>query len=245
MMTDPNPIAGPGHNNPPTDPFDAIDAHIRDLYAEAKHFLDGEPIASEAMAAAVEDLLAQIREAEKLAEAQRKAEKDPLDEQVAAIQAKWNPLIGSNKSVKGMTVLASEACRAALAPWRRAQEAAKLAAAEKARQEAQAAADAAAKAMRAAQVDDLAAREDAERLVREADHAAKLASRADKAATTGTGLRSTWIAKMVNPVDAARWAWKHHRSECEAFFQSLADADVRSGKRALSGFEIEESRRAI
>ena len=30
-----------GHNNPPPDPFGAIKAHISDLYAEAKGFLDG------------------------------------------------------------------------------------------------------------------------------------------------------------------------------------------------------------
>lgn len=242
---EPNPRAVVGGNNPPADPFAAIEAHILDLHSEAKHFLDGEPIASEAMAEAVESLLSQIRDAEKAAEAARKAEKDPLDEQVAAIQAKWNPLIGSNKSVKGKTVLAAEACKAALAPWRRAQEAAKLEAARKAREEAQALTDKAAEAMRASQADDLAAREDAEQLVRLAAKADKLANRADKDATTGTGLRSTWTATMVDPVEAARWAWEVHRDECTAFFQTLADGDVRRGVRTLRGFVVKEERRAI
>lgn len=231
-----------GANGPP-DAFGAISACIDDLYAEAKNFLDGEAVSSEAMADAIEDLLTQIRAAEKAAEAQRKAEKDPLDDQIAAIQAKWNPLIGSNKSVKGKTVLATEACKAALAPWKQAQEAAKLEAARKAREEAEAAQQAAAEAMRASQADDLAARETAERLVRDAEAATKVANRADKAATTGTGLRSYWTPKMVDPVAAARWAWADHRAACEEFFLSLASADVRAGKRTIAGFEIIEERR--
>lgn len=243
-MTDENPRAVVGGNGPPADPFDAIAAHIADLYDEAKGFLDGEPIASEAMAAAVEDLLAQIRDVEKVAEAARKVEKDPLDEQVAAIQAKWNPLIGSNKSVTGKTVLAAETCKAALAPWRRAQEAVKQEAARIAREEAGAAQRAAMEAMRASAADDLAAKETAEQLLRDADEAAKLAARATKAATTGTGLRSIWTATMIEPVLAARWAWEKHRQECEAFFQTLADGDARRGVRVIPGFAVEEIRNA-
>lgn len=234
-----------GGNNPPADPFGAIEAHILDLYAEAKNFLDGEAVSSEAMADAIEDLLTQIRAAEKAAEAQRKAEKDPLDDQIAAIQAKWNPLIGSNKSVKGKTVLATEACKAALAPWKQAQEAAKLEAARKAREEAEAAQRAAAEAMRATQVDDLAAREEAEHLVREAETAAKQANRADKAATTGTGLRSYWSPKLTDGTAAARHYWMTDRQACEDFFLSLANRDTRQGIRTIPGFEIIEERRAV
>jgi len=233
-----------GHNNPP-DPFGAISAHITDLYAEAKNFLDGDPIASEAMAGAVTDLLDQIREAEKAADDLRKAENKPFDEGKASVQAKYAPLISDTKAVKGKTVLAAEACKAALAPWRQAQEAAKQEAARKAREEAEAAARAAAEAMRASQVDDLAAREEAERLVREAETAAKQANRADKAATTGTGLRSYWSPKLVDGVEAARHYWKVNRSECEAFFLSLANADARQGIRTIPGFEIVEERRPV
>jgi hypothetical protein len=233
-----------GHNNPP-DPFGAISAHITDLYAEAKNFLDGDPITSESMAAAVTDLLDQIREAEKAADDLRKEENKPFDEGKAAVQAKYAPLISDTKAVKGKTVLAAEACKAALAPWRQAQEAAKQEAARKAREEAEAAARAAAEAMRASQVDDLAAREEAERLVREAETAAKQANRADKAATTGTGLRSYWSPKLVDGVEAARHYWKVNRSECEAFFLSLANADARQGIRTIPGFEIVEERRPV
>lgn len=234
-----------GHNNPPADPFGAIKAHIDDLYAEAKNWLDGEPITTQAQADEVGKLLDMIRGAEKVADEARKAENAPFDEGKAAVQAKFAPLIADTKAVRGKTVLAAEACKAALVPWRAAQEAIKQEAARKAREEAEAAARAAAEAMRATQVDDLAAREDAERLVREADQAAKLANRADKAATTGTGLRSYWSPKLTDGTAAARHYWLTDRQACEEFFLSLANRDTRQGIRTIPGFEIVEERRAV
>ena len=244
-MTEPNPRAVIGGNAPPADPFGAISSHIRDLYDEAKGFLDGEPITSQAMADTVTDLLDQIRDAHKVAEAARIEENKPFDEGKAAVQARYAPLTADTKSVRGMTVRATEACKAALAPWRAAQSAAKEEAARKAREEAEAAARAAAKAMRATQVDDLAAREDAERLVRDADAAAKVANRADKAATTGTGLRSYWAPNLVDGVAAARHYWATDRQACEEFFLSLANRDTRNGHRTIPGFEVIEERRAV
>lgn len=244
-MTDLNPRAVAGGNNPPADPFSAHEANITDLYQEAKHWLDGEEITTQAQADAVTKLLDSIRDAHAAADASRVLENKPFDDGKSKVQAKYAPLISDTKSVKGMTILASEACRAALAPWRRAQEAAKLAAAEKAREEAEAAAEAAAKAMRTSAADDLAAREEAEQLVRLAAMADRLATKADKAATTGTGLRSTWAPTLTDGVAAARHYWGAEREKCEAFFLTLAKADVLAGKRTIPGFEIEESRRAI
>lgn len=238
-------LAPIGHNNPPADPFGAISAHIDDLYAEARNWLDGEPITTQAQADEVTRLLDMIRDAEKVAENARKDENKPFDDGKAAVQAKYAPLISDTKAVRGKTVLATEACKAALAPWRQAQEAIAREAARVAREEAETAAKAAAEAMRATQVDDLAAREDAERLVREADQAAKLASRADKAATTGTGLRSYWAPKLTDGTAAARHYWMTDRKVCEEFFLSLANRDTRQGIRTIPGFEIVEERRAV
>lgn len=235
-------LATIGHNNPP-DPFGAIKAHIDDLYAEAKNWLDGDPITTQAQADEVGRLLDMIREAEKTADDARKQENEPFDIGKAAVQAKYAPLIADTKAVRGKTVLASEACKAALAPWRQEQERIKREAAEAARREAEEKARIAAEASRMADTADLEARERADAAIRDADAAAKLANRADKAATTGTGLRSYWTPKMVDPVAAARWAWADHRAACEEFFLSLASADVRAGKRTIAGFEIIEERR--
>ena len=35
------------------------------------------------------------------------------------------------------------------------------------------------------------------------------------------------------------------REACEAFFLSLAETDVRAGKRQIPGFEVREDRRAV
>lgn len=232
-----------GHNNPP-DTFGAIKAHIEDLYAEARNFLDGEPITTQGQADAVADLLDQIRQAEKAADEARKEENRPFDEGKAAVQAKYAPLISDTKAVRGMTVLAAEACKRALEPWRQEQERIRREAAEKARREAEEAAAKAAEAMRAASA-DLAAREAAEAALRDADKAAKVASKADKAATTGTGLRSYWTPRLVDGTAAARHYWQTDRAACEEFFLSLANRDCRQGRRTIPGFEVIEERRAV
>jgi hypothetical protein len=237
-----NAVAAIGHNNPPS-PFDAVKVHIEDLYSEARNFLDGEPITSDAMAGAVESLLDQIREAEKAADAARKEENRPFDEGKAEVQARYAPLISDTKAVKGMTVRAIEACKAALAPWRQEQERIRLEAARKAREEADKKAAEAAALARAA--DDLAAQERAEQAIKEAEQAAKLATKADKAATTNTGLRSYFRPELTDGVAAARHYWAVNREACETFFLSLAKADVKAGKRTIPGFEVIEERRAI
>ena len=244
MADDANPRIFVGANNPPPDPFGAIKAHIHDLYEEAKGFLDGEPIATEGRADAVAELLEQIRQAEKTADEARKEENRPFDEGKAAVQAKFAPLIADTKSVRGLTVLAAEACKAALAPWRQEQERIKREAADKARREAEEAAAKAAEAARAAR-DDLAAQEQAEAAIRAADAAAKVANKAEKSATTGTGLRSYFRPELTDGKAAASHYWATDRASCEAFFLSLAKADVIAGKRAIPGFLIVEERRAI
>jgi len=232
-----------GHNNPPQSPFEAVKVNIEDLYLEARNWLDGEPITNQLQADALESLLDQIREAEKAADAARKEENRPYDDGKAEVQARYAPLISDTKAVKGMTVRAIEACKAALAPWRQEQERIRQEAARKAREEAAAKAVQATALSRAA--DDLMARERAEQAVKEAEQAAKAASKADKAATTGTGLRSYFRPELVDGVEAARHYWQTNREACEAFFLSLAKTDVQNGKRTLPGFNVIEERRAI
>lgn len=234
-----------GHNNPPADPFEAIKVHIEDLYLEAKNWLDGDPITTDAQAEAVALLLDMIRLAEKAADDARKDENKPFDEGKAAVQAKYAPLIADTKAVRGKTVLASEACKAALAPWRQEQERLRQEAAAEARRVAEEAARVAAEAARSAAADDLAAQEKADAAIRQAEHASKVAAKADKAASTGTGLRSYWSPTLTDGVVAARHYWTVNREACEAFFLSLAKQDVQAGKRTIPGFDVTEERRAF
>ncbi len=240
-----DPRLGIGGNNPPLTPFEAIKLHIDDLYDEAKGFLDGEPITTQGQADAVTQLLEMIREATATADDLRKTENKPFDDGKAEVQARFAPLISDTKAVRGKTVLAAEACKAALQPWRVKVAAEKEAAAKLLRDEADAKAKAAAEALRATEATDLAAREAAEALVFDAKVAAMAANRAQTAAGKGNGLRDNFQPVMTDPVLAARWAWDRHRTEMEGFILSLAKGDVLAGSRALPGFEITNERRAV
>lgn len=243
-----NVIATIGHNNPPElSPFDAIKIRIEDLYEEAKQWLDGEPVTTQEQANALNTLENRIREAAKEAEALRKGEVKPLDDAKAEIQERFNALIGETKTVTGKTVMAIAAIKSALKPYLLELDRQQREAAAKAREIAEAAERAALVAMQTRDAENLAEREEAERLLNEAKALNTAASKAEdaKAHAKGdgraSGLRSVWRAQMNSPFDAAAWAWKTHRDELTAFVQGLADRDVRDLKaRTIPGFNIIE-----
>jgi hypothetical protein len=240
------------HNNPPVDlnptPFEMSEVEIGDLYAEAKNWLDGEPVASQAYADALSKLIDDLRKASGLADDRRKTENEPFDAGKAEVQARYAPLIADTKAIKGKAVLAIDMAKKALAPWLQKVEAEKQAAAAKARAEADEKMRLAQEALRASQVADLEKREAAEDMLREAaksDAAATKAENSKAHATGGTramGLRSVWRAEMTDGRAAAGHYWQTRRPEVDAFFQGLADADVRAGKRAIPGFNVIEDR---
>lgn len=243
-----------GHNNPPVEieptPFEMSEVEIGDLYAEAKNWLDGEPVTTQAQADGLSKLIDDLRSAANLADNRRVAEKKPLDEAAAEIQARYNPLIEENKKANryGKAYLAINMAKQALAPYLQKLEDEKQAAAKKAREEADAKMKAAQDALRASQVADLEKREAAEALIREAEKAETAATKAENSkahATGGTraiGLRSVWRAEMTDARAAAAHYWVTRREDVDAFFQGLADADVRAGKREIPGFMIAETR---
>jgi len=247
-VADMNVIATIGHNHPPVTPFDEIKARIEDLYEEAKQWLDGEPVTTQDQANALNTLENRIREVAKEAEALRKGEVKPLDDAKAEIQERFNALIGETKAITGKTVMAIAAIKSALKPYLLELDRIQREAAAKAREEAEKAERAALVAMQTREADNLAQREEAERLVSEAKALNAAASKAEdaKAHAKGdgraAGLRSVWVAKMNSPFDAAAWAWKVHRDELTVFVQGLADRDVRAGARVISGFNIIEDR---
>lgn len=241
---DPTAIAGlppKDHNAPANDneqsAFDLLKQELEDLYDEAKNFCDGEPIDSEAMASVITELHDRIHECGKRAEELRVAEKKPLDDQIAAIQNKFHPLIGNTKAGKGKVVLGKEACQALLTPWRtaiakkKAEEAARVAA------EAEAARVAATEAIRQSS-GNLAAREEAEELLADAKALERQAGRANKAATVGTGLRTVWRAELVDENAALDWFWGEQPDAFRELIQKLADEAVRSGVRKVPGFRV-------
>jgi len=231
-----------GHNSPP--PFEAYSLHIEELIENAKQFLDGEPIASQGQADEVGKLLDMIRTAKKDADKERAAEKKPHDDAAKEVQAKWKPLIDRCD-------IATDTAKKALVPWLEHLEAEQRAAAAKAREEAEAARIAALEAERAAtQATDLESAERVELARKEAAIAEKAANKADKAkahATGGSraiGLRSYWIATLVDPVAALKHYKQAQPELLKAWLLEQAQKDANAGKREIPGFAINEDRRA-
>lgn len=227
-------------------PYDLICEHIDDLYAEAKNFADGEPITTPGQAEAVQALMRQIQQAEKAADAERVKENEPFDAGKAEVQARYAPLIGNTKAVKGKTVQAVEALKACLAPWLKRLDDEQKAKAEAARAEAQRLAEIAAVARQAAAPSDLESREAAEDMLAHARMAEKAARDAENARPQASGmgraatLRTSYKAVLVDAQVAAGAYWKRDPSAFNAFLQKLADADVASGRRDIPGFDVVE-----
>jgi hypothetical protein len=251
-MIEVNPRAVAGGNNPPLSPFEVARKAVEDIYEETVHWLDGKPIDSQPLADGVANLLTEIRKAEKLANDARKAEKDELDRRVAEIQARYAPLIGNTKTAKGKTVIAAEACKAALAPWLEAEALRLEEEARLAREAAVADMAKAAAALRYSDPLDLEDRAEAEELLSAARKQEAMARRlenqtATAGGTTGrsVGLRTSWVATLDDPVMAARHYWRERRTEMLQFLRDLAAADVRLGRHEIPGFTITQERRAV
>lgn len=217
-----------GHNGAPAylDVFQTID----DLYQTAKDFADGEPIADEAMHDTISSLRDQIHEAGKKADELRVEEKRPFDDGAKAVQAKYKPVL--TKVDKAKAALGD-----LLAAWRKRVADEKAAAAAAARAEADRIAQEAQAAIRASS-GNLEAREQAEALLDEAKAVERAAKRADKAATTGLGLRSAWRAELVDEAAALDWAYGRAPEAFKELVQGMADGVVRAGVRAVPGFRV-------
>lgn len=241
------PIAGIGHNQPPEPmtAFDAVKINITDLYEEAKQWLDGSAVETQEQADAINTLKATIKDAIKAAEEQRIKEGAPHKAAIDEIQSRYNELIGSNKSVTGLAIKAEQACNAALKPYLLALAAKQAEDARLAREEADRKAAEAQAAMRQRDAANLAQRDDAEQLVKEAKAAEDAARKAEnvKAHARGdgraTGLRTVYRAEMVDFKAAAAWTWKDRNEELRAWVQEQADKAVRDEKlRDIPGFNI-------
>lgn len=238
-----------GGNNPPEPtPFDISKQVIEDLYTEATQWLDGEPVATQEQANAINTLKAAIKAAKAEAEERRETEIKPHQATVKEIQSRYNELIGENKSVTGLAIKAEQACNAALLPYlkeldRRQQEAARLA-----REEADRKQQAALAAMRERDAANLAHRDQAELLVKEAKKAEEDARKAEglKAHAKGegraTGLRTVYRAVMINNHEAAAWAWKERNADLMVWVQEQADKAVRAGVWHIQGFNVIEEK---
>lgn len=229
---DANPRAVIGANNPPA--YLQVFEEIDDLFMEAKNWADGEPIADEAMHDTISSLRDKIHDAGKRADEMRVEEKKPHDDAAKAIQDRYNPYI---QPKKGKVDLAKAALGDLLAAWRKRVADEKAAEARRKQEEAARLAAEAQAAMRASS-GNLEARVDAEELLVHAKAVEKDAKRADKAATTGLGLRTVWRAELVDEAAALDHYYPLYREEFLGMVRGYADADARSGVRVIPGFRV-------
>jgi len=230
--------------------WDAIKAHLDDLLTEAGNWADGVNVVSQEQADTIGRLRQQLQQAITAADAARVEEKRPLDEQIAAIQDRYNAYIAPLKNKHpGSASKAVAALGNLLTAWlnklddeRRERERAAAKAA------AVAAAEALAARAEAKQATDLTAMDRADDMLAEAEALLKQAKGVSsekvqaQGETRAIGLRSYWTAEMIEGggADALRHYLKTKPDRVKAFLQSLADEDVRNGLRAVPGFTITE-----
>lgn len=239
-----------GNNQPPVEmtAFEAVKINITDLFEEAETWLDGEPVTTQEQADAINTLKGTIKDAIAAAETARVNEIKPHKAKVDEIQARYNELIGSNKSITGIAIKAEQACNAALKPYLIELDRQQQAAAKAARDEADRLQREAQEAMRWRDASNLSQRIEAERLADEAKAAAVTASHAEKAKAhakgdaRATGLRTVYRPVLANAKEAAAWVWVDRNDELMAFIQELAEKAVRGGAKTIPGFTVLEEK---
>jgi hypothetical protein len=247
MQNDNNPRAVIGGNAPPAKtPYEEAKERIEELYAEARGWLDGEPVTSQEQADAIQKLMRLIQEAEKKADECRKAEAKPFDDGKAEVQARYNPLIQKDK---GKTSLAVNACKEALAPWLYKLEQEQRAAAAEARRKADELEQAAREAVRQRDAANLEQREAAEALIAEAARAQAQAKKAEgaKAQAKGVGraasLRTYYTPEVTDYREFARFVWTNHMDDMKPVLDELARRYVATGRHTLPGVVVHEEKR--
>lgn len=216
-------------NNPP--PVAVMGLHIEDLFSLVSGST-ASPIATDDQEAALDQLLDDVRQARKDADAQRVIEKRPHDEKAAEVQQAWKPLLDRCDA-------AATAIKAALTPYRTAKQKAKDEAARIAREEAEAARQKAQEALR--QSEDLEARFEAEATLKQAQ---KLTAVANKIDRTATGLRTHWEAEVEDRRAALNHYIKRSPERFEALVQQLADEDARGTRAPVPGVIFHDRKRA-
>lgn len=217
-----------GGNAPP--PIEAHKLNIEDLRESALPFLDGKQVTTPEEAEVVDTLIKMARSARDEADKQRAAEKKPHDDAAKAVQAQWKPLVDGAQRIL-------DVCLQKVGAWREAEAQRKADEAARLRAEAEAQRQAEVDATRAAS-DNLEAREQADQQAVTAKDADKLATRAEKAAGKGNGLRTARSLSITNPQALAVWLWKHRREDVEAAHAELAHRIFRNSGPAMDGTEI-------
>ena len=220
-------------NNPP--PLARLTLEIDELYELARGTLTGDPVATDDQETAIDALADEFRKLRKEADTERAAEKKPHDDAGKAVQAAWKPSIERCDR-------AIDSCREALTPYRQAKQAKKDADAKALREQAEKQKQEALQAFKNTDAVDLDAREEAERILDDANRLAATAAKIDRSAK---GLRTYWEAEITDPRAALNFYVKRDRQAFIDLIQSLADKDARSTRAPVDGVIFHERKKAI
>lgn len=230
-------------------PFDALRINLDDLLIEARNWADGDPASTQEQVNEIARLIDDLNSGAKAMEAERVAEKKPLDQQIQAIQDRYNVYLAPLKNrTPGKVPTAIDALNSAKRPFLIALEEELEAKRKQAREEAEAAAKAAAEAARQADAANLDAREEADAKIKaaeDAQRAAKIAENTKAHALGGgraQGLRTRVVAEVTDLDAAVRHYWSENRQAFADLIQKLADDDARQNRRAAKGVTFREER---
>lgn len=214
------------------DPAAALRERAEELAAAVEAFAGGGDITDDDRATRAADLQRELQALEKEAESARKAEKQPHMDAAKAVDGRYKPIADTVATWK-------QRVGTLLAGYLRRKDAERR---ERERQ-AREAAEAAAREAQAEQneIRRAEAVAEAERLRVEAERVAN--ARAQVGSQVG-GRRAISLrqspakVRIVDPVEAARWAWKHHKAEMVELITRLASAAARGGATEIPGCEI-------
>lgn len=220
-----------GHNLPP-DPIDEALAPFDAAREEAENWLDGTPVETEAQMKSVDALIKDMKSAKKAVEAAEESATKPLYDVWKAEKARFKPTLDDlDRIVKGL-VATVDAFKRKLAAEK---EAARKEAERKAWEETRKAEEAA----RTAAANDI----DAQRAAAEQMAAAEEAQRLAMAAKNDTvkGLRTYTVYEITDGTACARWIWQNDREAILSWMQSY----VERSKATIDGVSVRTEKRAV
>jgi hypothetical protein len=209
-MTQDNPRAAIGGNNPP-DPIDEALAPHGDTIDEAQNWLDGEAIENDEQLKATDKLLKALKLALKDVNAARDATTKPLHEVWKAEVARWKPTQEDlDRMIKGI-VAAQDPYKKMLAAKKEEERRAAWKAAEAAR-------EAAERAAIEASTSDIEAQREAAEMAAQAQAAKEAASAKQK--DTVKGMRTVHKHQIDDHRAALHWIVKNDRNATTAFIEA-------------------------
>lgn len=220
-----------GHNEPPA--CEAFGMAINDLFAEAKNFLDGQPIENQQQADALGDILTGMKELLRDAEKTRKAEKQPHLDAGKEVDERW-------KAVRSPAELTIAEATEPLTVWRVEQQ---RIADEKAKELREEAAKKEQQAQAAREsATSLEEAEEAESLLKSASIAQKTANKIDRSAT---GLRTTWDIQVLDYGALLALMEKNRADDLCEFLNTYAHRNIELAKAGnLPGVEAVKGSKA-